>query len=109
MQDRLDQRPAVAEARVAEAGTGLADDQRVDHPALRFQPLGKACGRARALRQPAGAVADDGVVAVDRIEPAVEYTQHGFGGGVVLRKRAQQLAAVRGRIGDAPAGERHVN
>src|SRR5271166_1089871 len=92
VQDGLEQSPAITQSRIAEPGAGLADDQGVDDALLGSQRVEKAWLRPRLPGLARRALAQHRIVAVDRLEPAVQYLEDRLGIVFVVGRSTNQLS-----------------
>ena len=93
MQDRLEQRPAVAELGFPEPGAGFANDQGVNDTRLSVQRRENGGPRPRLSPRPQWALAQYNVIAVEGLEPAVQYLQDGLGVFFIVGRGPDQFAA----------------
>ena len=89
----------------AEARAGLADDQGVDDAPLDAQSLEKSGRWSRFPLRSRRTVAQHDVIAVQRLEPAVQYLQHRLRIFLVFRRGTDQFSADGERVGKAAAVE----
>jgi hypothetical protein len=73
VQDRFEQCPAVAQGRVAEPGAGLADDQGIYDPALGPERRPNTRLYAKPRTRPARTFAENDVIPVEGLKPAVQH------------------------------------
>ena len=105
VRDGFEQCPAVSEPGVAEAGAGLPDDQGMDDAALGAQCFKKSGRRPQFPGRSQLALAEHDIIAVQGLEPAVQYLQHRLRVFFVFRRDADQFAADGERLGKAAAVE----